>query len=334
MKQKLTQIIANIDELSMSEFVHESGIKGDLSNVLNNESMVDILSQFIRNELNNNNNAENEAHKDDVEWKVSVEFTPTSIMSHLKPIDIICISLDDDLDTIDGYVVVLFENGVIASYIIQRGTETQYQSGASAALLPNGAIDFWLGTCIDWIELMFLMSFAAYFVCSCCRRSSLRIGLGRERVMNAAAPAAAVVGDQRPRRGALDVVNNDPLQPIQNNRPPLRLNDAADPAEEEEKGDGGDQQEVNANQRAIEAAMQRFLSQNQMEDEEEKEAETIIQSATNVNLNQNIFDTQNNNNNNDNGVDSLGFVAVNGPNNNDDDSSPVSPLSSLSPALD
>ena len=102
------------------------------------EKILELISSFVEEQWMNGDNKDDGGNKK-IPWHVSVEFTPTSIMSHLKPIDIICITPDelkeiapemspspnDDMDDeeeedekmIDGYVIVLFEQGVISSYM-------------------------------------------------------------------------------------------------------------------------------------------------------------------------------------------------------------------------
>eukprot|EP01083_Nonionella_stella_P276773 940752_1 len=137
---------------------------------------------------------------------------------------------------------------------------------------------------------MFLMSFGLYFVCSCCRRSRVRIGLGRERVINAVDNANANANanvnanananaNDRPRRGAVDAnINN--LQPLINqnndNRPPLVLNDLAPPNQndnnnnndemknnnddDDDDDDDDENNDMNPSERAIKAALNRYLN--------------------------------------------------------------------------
>ena len=96
---------------------------------------------------------------------------------------------------------MLFEQGVISSYVI-RGNAKKGEHSTNSYLSP-GAIDFWLETFIDWVELMFLMIFGIYFICGCCRRSRIRVGLGREVAI--AGNVGANGNENRPRRGGVDM---------------------------------------------------------------------------------------------------------------------------------
>ena len=238
----------------------EGQVQG-LSALMDNETMLAQFGDYLRTEMRTMFiNKELKMNNNEVAWQVAVEFTPTAMMQHLKPLHLLCIDADemetlrnggsgifDDLQrgvhlnaaarfgtdinlgevamkmfhgkdkkenqknddddddedkeddvVIEGYVIVLFESGVISSYVIKEGEDGAFMT---SSYLSGQAMDLWLETCIDWVELMFLMFVGAYFLCSCCRRSRVRIGVGRERVVG--------VDMNRPRRGGVgDIAAN------------------------------------------------------------------------------------------------------------------------------